>query len=81
MTTTPPPRPGPAGPRPGTPAPVPGAAGPGPATAGNAADASRLEQDLAVLDTLADRPLTEHVAAYEQLHGRLQAALTEIDNA
>ena len=36
---------------------------------------------LAGLDELDRRPLTEHVEVYEQVHGRLQAALREIDSA
>lgn len=36
---------------------------------------------LAGLDGLDRRPLTEHVEVFEQVHGRLQAALREIDNA
>ena len=36
---------------------------------------------LAGLDTLERRPLVEHVEVFEQVHGRLQAALREIDNA
>lgn len=36
---------------------------------------------LAGLDRLPDRPLHEHAAVYEQVHSRLQAALSEIDSA
>ena len=41
----------------------------------------QLDENLEVLDTLAGRPLQDHVAVYGELHTRLQAALTEIDNA
>jgi hypothetical protein len=37
--------------------------------------ARAVEQALAVLDGLADRPLGEHVAVFEHLHATLQDAL------
>lgn len=38
-----------------------------------------LEQQLAVLETLATRALNEHVAVYEALHERLQDELAGIE--
>lgn len=49
-----------------------------PSGPGTAAGTSGL---LAGLDTVADLPLHEHAAVYEQVHARLQAALSEIDSA
>lgn len=43
--------------------------------------AADLEQRLAVLDGLAERPLAEHPYVYQQLHADLQATLAEIDSA
>jgi len=40
-----------------------------------------LTDRLRVLDTLADRPLSEHPDVYQQLHADLQATLAEIDSA
>jgi hypothetical protein len=31
------------------------------------------------LETIADRPLEEHVEAYERLHSRMEAALRSVD--
>jgi hypothetical protein len=45
------------------------------------ADADAAAPDLAMLDTLPERPLHEHAAVYEALHGQLQAALNQIDEA
>jgi hypothetical protein len=44
-------------------------------------DASTAWPHLAVLDTLTERPLHEHAAIYDALHGQLQAALNQIDEA
>ena len=41
----------------------------------------QLAERLAVLDTLAERPLAEHPDVYQQLHADLQATLAEIDSA
>jgi hypothetical protein len=40
---------------------------------------SSLADALHALDTLADRPLEEHISTYETLHERLQAELGSID--
>jgi hypothetical protein len=41
----------------------------------------RIAEQLAVLDTIAERPLSEHADAYQQIHAALQGALAEIDGA
>ncbi|HEY2299534.1 MAG TPA: hypothetical protein VGH43_17505 [Jatrophihabitans sp.] len=43
------------------------------------AEAEDTGPDLSVLDDLDGRPLHEHVAAYDELHARLQNALNRID--
>lgn len=43
--------------------------------------AAELDRRLAVLDTLGERPLSEHPDVYQQLHADLQATLAEIDSA
>jgi hypothetical protein len=43
------------------------------------AEAEDAGPDLSVLDELDGRPLREHVAAYDELHARLQRALNQID--
>jgi hypothetical protein len=45
-----------------------------------AAGSGRIEAALAGLETLGERPLSEHAEVYEQVHTRLQAALSEIDS-
>jgi hypothetical protein len=40
-----------------------------------------LDDALAGLDALGDRPLEEHISAYEALHDRLQAELGTIDGS
>jgi hypothetical protein len=50
-------------------------------TAGGAADVSPVAAALAELDTLAERDLAEHPAAFERIHGQLHAALSAIDDA
>ena len=39
-----------------------------------------VKQHLALLDGVADRPLTEHADRFDQVHTGLQAALAEIDD-
>ncbi len=74
MTEPSPSRPVPGPPRPG---PRPGPVlGPGPA-ASPAPDASRRAQD--PFADLGDRPVSEHVAAFEAEHARLQRELGTID--
>ncbi len=41
----------------------------------------RVEQALAVLADVEDRPVGEHVAAYERAHRLLQDALATLDDA
>jgi hypothetical protein len=41
----------------------------------------RVAQQGTVLDSMAERPLTEHAGVYQQLHAELQAALGGIDSA
>jgi hypothetical protein len=43
------------------------------------AGADRFAAQRAALDTLADRPLSEHADTFGQVHAQLQAALAEID--
>lgn len=73
-------------PIPGPPRPAPGRPGPGPAvgtTTGHARPAdprgpdprAALAAAMAGLDGLADRPLAEHVDAYERVHAALGDAL------
>lgn len=65
-----------------TAAPVPASAGGQPQPQPRPAAATdEVDTLLAGLDTLDGRPLAEHVEVFEQVHGRLQAALREIDNA
>ena len=54
-----------------------------PATPPRSADAAieRITQELAVLESIAERPLPEHADAYQQIHGALQQALADIDSA
>ncbi len=63
------PSPGPAAPHAGT---------PGPATS---ADTSDLAAALERLDGLAERPVSEHVEVYEDVHRRLEAELARLDGA
>jgi hypothetical protein len=39
----------------------------------------RIEQQLATLEDIQQRPLTEHAERYGSVHAQLQVALTEID--
>jgi hypothetical protein len=39
----------------------------------------RVRRQVAALDGIADRPLSEHAQRYDEVHAELQAALTEID--
>lgn len=50
-----------------------------PAAAPTPARSDAVDALLADVDDLAGRPLAEHVAVFEQVHARLQAALREID--
>lgn len=63
--------------------PVPDAPAPAPSPGGPAAAASTpaVPETLALLETLAERPLSEHPDVYQRAHSRLQQALTEIDDA
>ncbi len=59
---------------------------PGPGRAESATTAPTVQDDvvqehLAVLGDLAEHPLSEHADRFGQLHARLQAALSEIDQA
>ncbi len=42
---------------------------------------SALDTAEAVLDTLAERPLAEHVEAYDEVHRLLQDALAALDES
>ena len=48
---------------------------PGPPAPVNALGEPSATTDLGVLDTLAELPVAEHLAIYEELHGRLTADL------
>ncbi|MCU1658284.1 MAG: hypothetical protein JWO57_2940 [Pseudonocardiales bacterium] len=39
----------------------------------------RIDQHMAVLDSMRERPLPEHADVYQRLHVELQDALAEID--
>ncbi len=41
----------------------------------------RVRGQLADLEAIDDRPLAEHAERYDQIHGQLQAALSDIDDA
>ncbi len=43
--------------------------------------AGEVAQALAVLHGLEDRPVAEHVAAFDEVHRRLQDALATLDEA
>ena len=78
------PSPGPPGPRPGPPSAGPRPAAPHAATGPDAADVSdhALVQDVRErLAALRERPVDEHVAAYDDVHRRLQDALADLDGA
>lgn len=42
---------------------------------------ARIDEAVRALDDIAQRPLDEHPELYQQVHGRLQAELAEIDGS
>ncbi|WP_170324080.1 hypothetical protein [Cryptosporangium phraense] len=79
------PTPGNAFPKPGPPrVPAPGTGSDGAAPDGAAPDGeaeAQVADVLTQLDGLDDRPVTEHVAAYEAVHRTLQDTLSAVDGS
>lgn len=51
------------------------------AGAESATPAADLDEALAALETVSERPLVEHPDVYQEIHTSLQSALTDIDGA